>query len=183
MALENALGIARWGQFRCRCALGRAGVTLNKREGDGATPARVFPLRRVLYRRDRLDRPATRLPVTPLKPSDGWCEDPEDVSYNLPVTLPYGGRCESLWREDAVYDVIVVLGYNDDPVRPGLGSAIFLHVAKPGYAPTEGCIALALGDLLHLLETVTVVSRLTVLPKTADQGPAFGTSSRQMFGG
>jgi len=147
----EANGRAQWGMRAFRCALGRAGIRADKREGDGATPAGVFPLRRVLYRPDRLTRPATGLPAAALDPADAWCDDPGDALYNRPVRLPYPARHERLWREDRIYDLIVILGHNDDPVVPGLGSAIFLHVARPDFAPTQGCVALSREDLLALL--------------------------------
>ncbi len=136
-----------------RAALGRGGVTgaALKREGDGASPMGDWPMRRVFYRPDRLAPPATALPRVPLQPWDGWCDAPDDPLYNRPVTRPYPASHEALWRDDGRYDVIVELGYNDDPPLSGRGSAIFLHVAAPDYAPTEGCIALALPDLLALL--------------------------------
>ncbi|MGA9867755.1 MAG: L,D-transpeptidase family protein [Acetobacteraceae bacterium] len=134
-----------------RAALGRGGVTARKQEGDGATPVGVLTLRRLLYRADRLRPPACAVPLEPIAPTDGWCDDPDDPAYNRAVRLPYSGRHEALWREDAVYDVIGVLGWNDAPVRRGEGSAIFLHVARPDGAPTEGCIALARADLLVVL--------------------------------
>jgi L,D-peptidoglycan transpeptidase YkuD (ErfK/YbiS/YcfS/YnhG family) len=155
-------GVLVWPRAAARCALGRGGVVRDKREGDGATPAGCFPLRRVLFRPDRVAPPQTRLDVQALARDDGWCDDPDDPRYNRPVTRPYPGRHEALWRADGLYDVLVVLGYNDDPVRPGLGSAIFLHVAKPDFAPTEGCIALALPDLLALLEDCAPDTRLCV---------------------
>jgi len=145
-------GTARWGARAMRCALGRAGVARDKREGDGATPIGVFPIRQVLYRPDRLAMPTTGLPVAAIAPSDGWCDDPEDADYNRKVVLPHRARCESLWREDHVYDLLAVLGHNDAPVVKGAGSAIFLHVAREGYAPTEGCVALDLDDLLAVLK-------------------------------
>lgn len=137
-----------------RCALGPAGVIAAdaKREGDGATPVGVWPMLRVVYRPDRGPAPATGLPVAPVDPQDGWCDDPVDPNYNRPVTLPYPASCESMWREDELYDVVVILAHNDDPPVPGLGSAIFLHCAKPDYPPTQGCVALAKADLLALLE-------------------------------
>jgi L,D-peptidoglycan transpeptidase YkuD (ErfK/YbiS/YcfS/YnhG family) len=146
-------GEARWGEQRFRCALGPAGIRADKREGDGATPAGWFPLRRLLYRPDRLERPATGLPVLALSPADGWCDASEDPLYNRQVRLPYPARHERLWRADSIYDLIVILGHNDDPVRPHAGSAVFLHLARADYAPTEGCIALARADLLTLLAT------------------------------
>jgi L,D-peptidoglycan transpeptidase YkuD (ErfK/YbiS/YcfS/YnhG family) len=137
-----------------RCALGRAGVVENKCEGDGGTPAGLWPLRAALFRRDRLGTLATALPAHPLAPDDGWCDDPADPCYNRMVRLPYPARCERLWRADRLYDIVVPLGYNDDPVVSGAGSAIFLHVARADFAPTEGCAALALGDLLAVLAAV-----------------------------
>lgn len=146
-----ANGSVLWDGHRARCALGHGGVHQDKREGDGATPAGRFPLRRILYRADRIAAPDSGLPIRPIAPDDGWCDDPADRNYNRPVNLPYPGRHERLWREDGLYDVVTVLGHNDDPVVPGRGSAIFLYVAGPGWQPTEGCVAMALDDLLTLL--------------------------------
>ena len=147
---------------RYRCALGRAGIVADKREGDGATPAGEFPLRRLLYRPDRLPEPATGLEVLPIGPDDGWCDAPEDAAYNRPVRLPHPASAERLWREDRLYDLVVVLGHNDDPPRPGLGSAIFLHVARPDYGPTEGCVALAPDDLLEVLAAADAASAIRI---------------------
>jgi L,D-peptidoglycan transpeptidase YkuD (ErfK/YbiS/YcfS/YnhG family) len=108
-------------------------------------------MRRVLYRPDRGEAPVSGLPVAPLTPTDGWCDDPADPNYNRPVVLPYRASCEEMWREDELYDVVVILGHNSDPPVPGKGSAIFLHCAKADYSPTEGCVALAKADLLALL--------------------------------
>jgi L,D-peptidoglycan transpeptidase YkuD (ErfK/YbiS/YcfS/YnhG family) len=134
-----------------RAALGRGGVRVDKHEGDGATPAGALPLRKVLYRPDRGSAPHSAVPVQPLARDDGWCDDPAFPDYNRPVKLPIHASAEVLWREDRVYDIIGVLGWNDQPVQPGRGSAIFLHVAQPDYAPTDGCIALAEDDLRRVL--------------------------------
>jgi L,D-peptidoglycan transpeptidase YkuD (ErfK/YbiS/YcfS/YnhG family) len=144
------------GQLDCggrlfRCALGRGGIVLDKTEGDGGTPVGRYPLRRVLYRPDRLYAPTTGLPVETTAPDQGWCDDPAHPDYNRQIGLPFSASHEELWREDALYDVIVVLGHNDDPPMPGEGSAIFMHVARPDYGPTEGCVALAMPDLLEIL--------------------------------
>ena len=157
-------GILCWGARRFACAIGRGGVRPNKREGDGGTPAGRFPLRRVLYRPDRLAPPRTALPLAPLDPRDGWCDDPAHPLYNRPVRLPHPARHEELWRADRVYDLIVILGYNDAPAVPGQGSAVFLHVAQPDYAPTAGCVAVALGDLLTILAGVRPPTWLSVPP-------------------
>jgi L,D-peptidoglycan transpeptidase YkuD (ErfK/YbiS/YcfS/YnhG family) len=145
-----------------RCALGATGVTTAKREGDRATPAGRFPLRRVFFRADRMASPRTTLPATPIGPADGWCDDPGDPRYNRLVPLPYPASHETLWREDHVYDIVVELGYNDDPPVPGRGSAIFMHVARPGYAPTEGCVALAADDLRRVLAEADATARVVI---------------------
>ncbi len=145
------------------CAIGANGVTADKREGDHASPAGRFALREVLFRADRLDRPATGLPVRAIALTDGWCDAPDDPAYNRPVTLPYGASAESLWRADGVYDLIVVIGYNDAPVRPGRGSAIFMHVSTDGYGPTEGCVALARNDLLTVLARLEPGAEIEIL--------------------
>jgi L,D-peptidoglycan transpeptidase YkuD (ErfK/YbiS/YcfS/YnhG family) len=134
-----------------RTVLGRGGVRLDKLEGDGATPIAVLPLRRVLYRADRGRAPECAVAVEPIAPDDGWCDDPAERDYNRMIRLPHDGHYEELWRRDALYDVVGVLGWNDAPVERGRGSAIFLHVARADYAPTEGCIALALDDLRGVL--------------------------------
>jgi L,D-peptidoglycan transpeptidase YkuD (ErfK/YbiS/YcfS/YnhG family) len=112
-------------------------------------------MRRVLYRADRLARLTTALPLRSIARNDGWCDAPTDPNYNRLVTLPYDASHEEMWRQDRLYDIVVVLGFNDDPVIAGKGSAIFLHIAREGYAPTEGCVALALPDLVDLVHDAT----------------------------
>jgi L,D-peptidoglycan transpeptidase YkuD (ErfK/YbiS/YcfS/YnhG family) len=158
----DGAGHALWDKRRFRCAIGSGGIVRHKREGDGATPAGRWPLRRLLYRPDREACPATRLPAAPLDPADGWCDAPEDPAYNRPVRLPHGASAELLWRIDHVYDLIVPLGYNDDPVRPGRGSAIFLHLTRSDYRPTRGCVALARADLLIVLAEAGVESCVVI---------------------
>ena len=137
--------------LRFRAACGRTGLSARKEEGDGATPLGVLPLLRVLYRADRTRKPDCAVPVEPIAPDDGWCDDPAHADYNRMVHLPHDGRCEALWRTDVLYDLIGVLGWNDAPMVRGMGSAIFLHIATPDYAPTDGCVALALGDLRRVM--------------------------------
>lgn len=149
----GSLGEVVWRGHRARCALGKGGPrpAADKREGDGSSPTGAWPLRRVLYRPDKGPKPKTGLSVEAIHREDGWCDDPRDPAYNRPVTLPYPASAERMWREDDLYDLVVVLGHNDDPVIPGAGSAIFLHLARPDYGPTEGCVALARADLEALL--------------------------------
>jgi L,D-peptidoglycan transpeptidase YkuD (ErfK/YbiS/YcfS/YnhG family) len=152
MARVFADGRLMLGRRMCRAALGRGGLVVHKREGDGGTPLGVMPLRRVLYRADRIARPRCAVPVEPIAPEDGWCDDAHHRDYNRMVRLPHDGRHEELWRRDGVYDLIGVLGWNDAPVERGHGSAIFLHIARPDFAPTEGCIALSREDLVAVLD-------------------------------
>jgi len=152
------------GRFQCghittACSFGRGGwkEAHLKREGDDATPLGRFPLRYAFFRADRLERPKTALDIRPLSPQDGWCDDITHEAYNVPVTHPFPASAEHLWRDDHVYDLILVIGHNDDPVTAGFGSAIFIHVARQGEngpMPTRGCIAL---DLEPLIETLSLV--------------------------
>ena len=124
------------------------------REGDGKTPLGEYPIRYGFYRSDRVELPNSELFFHPLSNTDGWCDAPDDPAYNRPVKLPYPASTENLFRESRVYDIIVVLGHNDSPPLPDLGSAIFLHVAREGYKPTEGCVAVSLEDMLSLLPSL-----------------------------
>lgn len=140
-----------------RCATGKGGIRENKQEGDGATPVGSFPLRQLFYRPDRLDPSIidlishTGLPSSPLTMVDGWCDDPISRHYNQQIILPSKDHHERLWREENVYDLIIPFGYNDAPIVPNKGSAIFMHLARPDYSPTEGCLALSLEDFLDIL--------------------------------
>jgi L,D-peptidoglycan transpeptidase YkuD (ErfK/YbiS/YcfS/YnhG family) len=164
--IVGADGWAQFGAERCRCAVGPAGFSFDKREGDGATPVGAWPCRMLYYRPDRLSAPRTGLPTIALKPEDGWCDAPGDPRYNRLVTLPYPASAETLWRDDHVYDLIVPLGYNDAPVVPGRGSAIFLHLARLDFIATQGCIALAFIDLLAFLENADITSRVVITART-----------------
>jgi L,D-peptidoglycan transpeptidase YkuD (ErfK/YbiS/YcfS/YnhG family) len=151
-ASRGKLGL---GILNLPCALGRGGRRAAKREGDGTTPFDAMQVVRVLYRADRVRRPRTALPVRPIRDDDGWCDAPGDRNYNRPVRHPYPASAERLWREDELYDIVVVLDYNLRPRIRGRGSAIFMHVARPDYGPTEGCIALRREHLQLLLERLT----------------------------
>lgn len=148
--------VLRFDAEAVRVTLGRGGLAAMKQEGDGATPRAVMALRRVLYRADRLSAAerqaiARLLPLEPIALGDGWCDEPGHADYNRAVALPHGGRHERMWRDDGLYDIVAVLGWNDAPVMRDRGSAIFLHVARPDGGPTEGCLAVARADLVALL--------------------------------
>lgn len=162
--LTYEAGRLSWPGGSTRAVCGRTGVTDDKREGDGASPAGCFPLIAAFYRADRVERPRTGLPIRPLAPDDGWVDDPADPQYNRCVTLPYAASHEDMWRVDPLYDVVVVIGYNSNPVIPGRGSAIFLHVAQPDFSPTAGCIAVDLTALIELLPRLGPRSTITIRP-------------------
>ena len=147
-----------------RCALGKSGVTIAKREGDGKTPAGTFAIRKILYRPDRLVKPQSSLAVEQLKPNDAWNDDPTHADYNKKVSLPHDGHTERLWREDNLYNIIVVIGFNDKKITPSKGSAIFVHVAKTNYKHTRGCIALNQLDLVEVITNPVAPSHIKILP-------------------
>ena len=161
--LVAADGWLTWNNGRARCAVGRTGVTPEaaKREGDGSTPAGIFPFRRLLYRGDR-GTPVTALAADAIEQGDAWCEDPADPRYNTLIKLRPGEPGDRLWHDDHLYDLVVVLGHNDNPVRSVLGSAIFLHLARPDYSPTQGCIAVSRADMERILGDAGPTSRLIV---------------------
>lgn len=153
------------------CALGRSGIKQAKREGDGASPRGTFRLRGGVYRPDHFaSRPVSPLPVRPSAPGDGWCDDARDRRYNRPIRLPAPGvGHERMWREDGLYDLVVVVGYNDDPPEGEWGSAIFLHVAREDYAPTRGCVAFSQADLLELVPLIGPETRVRLLTLPASE--------------
>lgn len=144
------------------CTLGRGGVRADKREGDGTSPAGCFPLRAVFYRADRMDKPVTCLPCSAIAPDDGWCDAPADPAYNRKVRLPYPASAETMWRDDALYDIVVVLGHNDNPVVPGAGSAIFLHLMREDGGPTEGCVGVERALALELVRSLGPGDRVCI---------------------
>jgi L,D-peptidoglycan transpeptidase YkuD (ErfK/YbiS/YcfS/YnhG family) len=145
-----------------QAALGCGGIRALKWEGDGGTPLGRFAVRQVLYRADRMQRPRTMLPLRAIHAHDGWCEDPADRNYNRLVKLSAGSSADRLKREDHLYDLVLVLGYNDRPRVKGKGSAIFMHLARLGFTPTAGCIALARHDLMRLLAGLGRRTRIVV---------------------
>lgn len=163
-SFEATTGTLIIGGKRYDCTLGRGGVTIDKTEGDGKTPIGTYPLRHLLYRADRLEPPQTGLPLSPLTPETGWCEDPAHADYNRQIVLPHPSVHDRMTRDDNLYDLTVIIGYNDDPVVPGKGSAIFMHLARPDFTPTAGCVGLKREDLLEVLACCDASSHITILP-------------------
>ena len=161
--LVSASGELCFNGKKYHCALGRNGVSLDKHEGDGATPIGSFSLRKLFYRADKfIPAPLTVLLKQAIAQDDIWSDDPSRSNYNTCLKLPYDGSHEKLWRDDSTYDLVVPLGYNDDPAVAGKGSAIFLHLARPNYTPTDGCIALAQADLLELLSLISLDTKIII---------------------
>jgi L,D-peptidoglycan transpeptidase YkuD (ErfK/YbiS/YcfS/YnhG family) len=155
-------GVLAAGPLALPVALGRSGVKANKREGDGATPRGTFRLKRLWWRADRHPRPVTLLPVKRIAAADGWCEDPSDRHYNRPIKVPPRSTADRLMRTDHLYDFVIELDHNTRPRIAGRGSAVFVHAARPGFAPTAGCVALELKALRRLLARLGPRSRIVV---------------------
>lgn len=146
--------------FAIPVALGRGGIIADKREGDGGSPRGVFHPLRVWYRADRVPRPVTRLPVRRIAPDDAWCEDPSNRRYNRPIRWDGGG--DRLVRDDHLYDMIVEIDHNTRPLVAGRGSAVFLHLAREGLAPTAGCVAMPRGMLTRLVARLSLKTRIII---------------------
>ncbi len=162
MRAAASRGVLEAGPVKIPCSIGRSGRKALKREGDGATPRGSWRLVSVYYRADRLGRPRCGLPVRALRTNDGWCDAPGDRNYNRFVRHPYPASAERLWREDGLYDLIVVLNNNQVPRVRGLGSAVFLHCTGEGFKPTAGCVAISRRALHRLLCRVGPRTRLVI---------------------
>jgi L,D-peptidoglycan transpeptidase YkuD (ErfK/YbiS/YcfS/YnhG family) len=158
----RARGILVVGPLALPVALGRSGIKANKREGDGGTPRGRFRLRRLWWRDDRVMRPRTLLPVRRIRDDDGWCEDPADRHYNQPVRLNTNDPGDRLKRADRLYDLIIELDHNTRPRIAGRGSAVFVHIARPGFGPTAGCVALTAPALRRLVARLGPRTRIAI---------------------
>jgi L,D-peptidoglycan transpeptidase YkuD (ErfK/YbiS/YcfS/YnhG family) len=143
-------------------ALGRGGIRANKREGDGGTPRGSFRLLRLWWRPDRISLPRTMLPARRIGPADAWCEDPKDRRYNRPFRKSAIEPGDRLCRDDRLYDIIVEIDHNTRPRVAGRGSAVFIHVARPGFAPTAGCVALRPRELRVLAQKLGPKTRIVI---------------------
>jgi L,D-peptidoglycan transpeptidase YkuD (ErfK/YbiS/YcfS/YnhG family) len=158
----HSRGILVAGALTLPVAIGRGGIKANKREGDGATPRGSFRLRRLWWRSDRHARPRTMLPARLIRKDDGWCEDPADRHYNQPVKVPAGSKADRLARADRLYDFIIELDHNTRPRVAGRGSAVFIHIARDGFGPTAGCVALTMPALRRLLAQLSPQTRIDI---------------------
>jgi L,D-peptidoglycan transpeptidase YkuD (ErfK/YbiS/YcfS/YnhG family) len=140
--------------YQFQCSIGKSGFSKNKKEGDGFTPVGTFYIERIYYRADKISNLVTKINKVKIHERDGWCDDPRQKEYNQLIEFPFNFSAEKLYREDSLYNVVCVLNYNTNPITPGLGSAIFIHVVKDDYKPTEGCVALKQKDLIYLLSFI-----------------------------
>ena len=146
-----------------KCAVGKNGITNNKAEGDGCTPAGEYSIIQIYYRQDKVVLPSIRIPSIAISKNLGWCDDVNSDYYNKIITFPFKHRAEILYRNDNIYDILCVIDYNRNPVVKNKGSAIFLHIAKPNYAGTEGCIALNEPDLIRLLTEINIKTNIQII--------------------
>ena len=139
--------------YKIKCAIGKNGITKNKQEGDLKTPKGIFKLKKIFYRKDRI-KIKTVLKKKNIKKNMGWCDDPASKYYNKEIKFPFKGSAEKLWRKDNIYDLIIVINYNFNPIIKNKGSAIFVHICKKNYAATKGCIAINKKDMINLLANI-----------------------------
>ena len=148
--------------FHFQCSIGKNGISKKKKEGDNKTPKGFFKIQHLYFRKDRLKKPKTRLKCIEINKNMGWCDDPRSMKYNKLINLPFSGSCEKLFRKENIYDIILVLDFNMNPIRKNKGSAIFIHVAKKNYEKTKGCIAIKKVELLKILKEIKINTKVKI---------------------
>ena len=150
--------ILSYGNYKVKCAVGKRGIGIKLKEGDLITPKGIYKITKIFIRKDRIKNLRTKIKTFPIKKNMGWCNDPNSKSYNRLIKYPFNSTFEKLFRKDNIYDVVVVLNYNMKPIVRNKGSAIFLHISKKNYSPTEGCIAI---NKPHIKKLLTLISKST----------------------
>ena len=148
--------------FKIKCSIGKKGLTKNKQEGDLKTPKGIFKLKKVFYRRDRIKFFKSPIKKYCINKNIGWCDDPTSKYYNREIKFPFNHSAEKFWRKDNIYDLIIVINYNFNPIIKNKGSAIFLHICKKNYAPTKGCVAINKKDMMDLLANIKNNTKLII---------------------
>jgi L,D-peptidoglycan transpeptidase YkuD (ErfK/YbiS/YcfS/YnhG family) len=154
MIIVKAPGNLKYKNLRFRCAIGKSGIKKKVKEGDNITPKGKFKILKIYYRSDRIKKFSTNIKVIKIKKNMGWCDDPKSSLYNKQINIPFGFSYEKLYRQDHLYDLVLVLNYNTSPIKKNKGSAIFFHIAKKSYKKTKGCIALEKFDLINLISKI-----------------------------
>ena len=145
-----------YNNYKAKCAVGKRGISIKKKEGDFITPKGTFNIREIFYRKDRVQNLITRIKKTVIRKNMGWCDDPKSKKYNKLVYFPFKHSAEKLYRSENIYDIILVLNFNMNPVKKNKGSAIFIHVAKKNFQPTQGCIALDKSELIKMVKSIKI---------------------------
>tara|TARA_B000000565_G_scaffold168521_1_gene127505 strand:+ start:603 stop:1094 length:492 start_codon:yes stop_codon:yes gene_type:complete len=145
-----------YNNYKAKCAVGKRGISIKKKEGDFITPKGTFKIREIFYRKDRVQNLITRIKKTVIRKNMGWCDDPKSKKYNKLIYFPFKHSAEKLYRRENIYDIILVLNFNMNPVKKNKGSAIFIHVAKKNFQPTQGCIALDKSELIKLVKSIKI---------------------------
>ena len=162
MIIVKKTGYLNYKNFKFRCALGKNGIRKKIKEGDGITPKGIYKIKIVYYRQDKIKKISTSINSKKIEKNMGWCDDPKSDNYNQLINLPNKYNSEKLYRNDNIYDLIVVLDYNMNPIIKNKGSAIFIHIAKKNYTPTQGCIALSKIDLLKILNKINKKTKIKI---------------------
>ena len=150
-----------YNKLKVKCAIGKKGIGNKKKEGDLITPIGVFNIKYILYRKDRV-KVSTKLKKKVIKKNMAWCDDPKSMHYNKLVKLPFAHKHEKLYKKENIYDIILVLNYNMNPIKKNKGSALFIHVSKINYKKTEGCIAIKKLNLIKLLRKINPNTRVKI---------------------
>lgn len=154
MIIVKAPGNLKYKNLRLRCAIGKAGIKKKIKEGDNITPKGKFKILKIYYRSDRIKKFSANVKTIKIKKNMGWCDDPKSSLYNKEIKLPFDYSYEKLYRKDNLYDLILVLNYNTNPVKKNKGSAIFFHISKKSYKKTKGCVGLRKVDLINLISKI-----------------------------
>ena len=152
-----------YNNYKAKCAVGKRGISIKKKDGDFITPKGTFKIREIFYRKDRVQNLITRIKKTVIRKNMGWCDDPKSKKYNKLIYFPFKHSAEKLYRRENIYDIILVLNFNMNPVKKNKGSAIFIHVAKKNFQPTQGCIALNKFELIKLVKSIKINTLVKII--------------------
>ena len=162
MIIINKSGYLKYKDLKFRCSLGKAGIGKKEKEGDKITPRGTYKIVKIYYRNDRVKKILSNFKLFKIKKNMGWCDDPDSKNYNQLIKIPSKCTYERLFRKENIYDLIIVLNYNMNPVIKNKGSAIFIHVAKKNYKKTAGCIALKKTHLTKLIENINKRTKVVI---------------------
>jgi len=151
-----------YNKYKVKCAIGKKGIGFKRKEGDLITPKGKFKIKFILYRADRV-KVTSRLKKIAIKKDMGWCDDPNSKEYNKLIKLPFKYNYEKLYKKENIYDIVLVLNFNMNPVRKNKGSAIFIHISKNNYKKTQGCIAVKKYQLLKIIKKLKTDTSVTIV--------------------